>query len=125
MFAILSMIVSALTGGIGQELAAAYKAHEEAATDQERIAANERIARLTNIAAVQKAEAGNPINAIVRALFALPIAAYYAKIFVIDKVLALGSTDPLSDELTWTARVIISFYFLYEGAMGVTRIAKR
>lgn len=103
-------------GTIVSRLAAAYEAKQRAQTDTERIAADVRIKQLEARAAVQVAEAGSRINALVRALFALPVAAYYGKIFLIDKVLALGVTDPLSDDLTWTARVVIGFYFVYEAA---------
>lgn len=108
-------------GTIVSRLAAAYEAREKAKTDAERIAADVRIEQLKARAAVQAAEAGSRINAAIRALFALPVALYYGKLFLYDKVLALGSTDSLSDELTWTARVIISFYFVYEAANVLRR----
>lgn len=108
-------------GTIVSRLAAAYEAREKAKTDAERIAADVQIKRLEARAAVQAAEAGSRINALVRMLFALPVAIYYGKLFLYDKVLALGATDPLSDDLTWTARVIIGFYFLFEAANVVRR----
>lgn len=63
-------------------------------------------------ASVQVAEGHSPINAIVRSLFAAPVAIYYAKLFLWDKVLGWGATDPLSADLTHVAWVIIGFYFL-------------
>lgn len=67
---------------------------------------------------IMVAEAGNSkwgwINPTIRAAFSMPVAVYYGKIFLWDKALGLGSTDPLSPDLTWTARTIIGFYFLYE-----------
>ena len=122
---IIIFIINALTGGVAKEIAGAIKAREEAKTDQERIAADERIAKLQNLRDVQIAEAGSPINAIVRALFAVPVALYYAKIFLIDKTLGAWfgtSTDALSPELTYVSTAVIGFYFIYE---GVRVIGKR
>lgn len=118
---ILTLILNFLGGGVVQSLADAYKAKEAARTDQERIAADERINRLNAIRDVQRAEAGSKLNAFVRLCFAFPVAVYYGKLYLYDKVLALGSTDPLSDDLQWTARVIIGFYFLYEFGRVVKR----
>lgn len=117
----LALLFKFLGGGVAQALADAYKEKQNATTEQARIAAGERISRLEQIAAVQKAEAGWWINAAIRALFALPVAIYYGKLFLWDKVLKLGITDPLSEDMTWTARVIIGFYFIYEFGRVVTR----
>jgi hypothetical protein len=122
---VLAAILSALTGGVAKELAAAYRAHEEAQTDQERVAAQERISRLQSIADVQKAEAGSPLNALLRAYIAIGPATYLFKIYMVDKVLGWGSTDNLSPELWQIAWVVIGFYFLHETVIGTARIAKR
>ncbi len=121
----LGAILSALTGGVAKELAGAFKAREQAKTDAERIKADERIAELQAIRDVQKAEAGTPVNAIIRGLFALPVAAYYGKIFLIDKALGWGRTDPLSDELWWVAMTIIGFYFIRDAVGGLARMRRR
>ena len=122
---ILSLILNFLGGGLVQSLADAYKAKQQAATDQEKIAADERINRINAMRDVQKAEAGSRINAIIRAMFALPVAVYFGKLYLWDKVLGWGRTDALSPELWQVAMVIIGFYFLAETATSVTRIAKR
>jgi hypothetical protein len=57
---------------------------------------------------------GSPVNAWIRALIALPVALYYGKIFLWDKVLGLGVTDPLSGHLHQVSLAVISFYFLFE-----------
>src|SRR3990167_5233557 len=108
-------------GTIVSRLASAYEAREKAKTDTERILADTRIAQLQARAAVQTAEARWPINGIIRLLFAFPVAVYYGKIFLWDKALGLGAPDALTDDLTWTARVIIVFYFLFEGAQAMRR----
>lgn len=121
----LALILNALTGGVAHELAAAFRAHEDAQTDQEKIAADERIKKLQAIADVQKAEAGSPVNAILRAYIAIGPATYLFKIYMIDKVLGLGSTDNLSPDLWQIAWVVIGFYFLHETVTGTARIVSR
>lgn len=103
-------------GTIVSKLAAAYEARENAKTSREKLAADARVKALEARRDVLVAEGQTPVNAFMRAALALPIVIYNAKIIVWDKVLGWGVTDPLSDEMTWTARVVIGFYFLYEGA---------
>lgn len=100
---------------IASQIASAYEAKEQAKSDRARIEAEERIKTLEARRDVMVAE-GSPLNATIRALFAFPVAIYYGKIFLWDKVLGLGSTDPLSPELRQISAVVIGFYFLYEGA---------
>lgn len=133
MFAALKLILGFFGGGIGQSIADAYKAKQTAKTDQERIAADERIDRLQSIRDVQVAESGSRLNAIMRAFIALGPALYLFKIFVIDKiacpVLGLPAvacrTDPLDANLWGVVTAIVGFYFLYEGGIGIARIVKR
>lgn len=121
----LALILNFLGGSFAKSLAAAYEAKQKAATDQERIAADERISRLEQIAAIQKAEAGSRINAIIRAGFALPFVIYNAKLVLWDKVLALGVTDGLSAELVQIEIACIGFYFLRDATVSVAGIIKR
>lgn len=86
----------------------------KAQTDQERIHAEERVSTLQARQAVMVAEAGTPINAIIRAGFALPFVVYNAKLIIWDKVMGLGSTDPLSPELFQIEMACVGFYYLYE-----------
>jgi hypothetical protein len=81
-------------------------------TAQAQTAADVENNRVNAQAGVQEAEGHSPINAIVRALFAAPVAIYYAKLFLWDKVLGWGSTDALSSDLTHVSWVVIGFYFL-------------
>jgi hypothetical protein len=108
-------------GSIVNRLASAYEAREKAKTEHEKLAADIKVKGLEARASVQRAESRWFVNTIIRGLFAIPVAYYYGKIFIYDKALGLGSTDPLSDELVWTARVIIGFYFLYETTQGLRR----
>ena len=58
------------------------------------------------------AEQGWWVTAMIRPLFAWPIAIYVWKVVVWDKVLGLGTTDPLSAEFAQWAGVIITAYFI-------------
>lgn len=110
---------------IGGKIADAKVAQANAITDQERIAAEERVKTLEARRDVLVAESGLPINTIVRLLFALPPAIYLAKLYVYDKVLGLGATDPLSPELWDVLWTVIAFYFLSELGSKAARIFKR
>lgn len=57
-------------------------------------------------------EQGWWVTAMIRPLFAWPVAIYVWKVIVWDKVLGLGVTDPLSEELTMWSGVIITAYFI-------------
>ena len=100
----------------------------DAKTDQQKIAAQERINSLQAKRDVLIAESGSSkINAIMRACFAAPIAFVLGKIYVWDKALGTltgGHTDPLDPNLWNVITATVAFYFLYEGAVNVTRIAK-
>ncbi|CAL78997.1 conserved hypothetical protein [Bradyrhizobium sp. ORS 278] len=47
------------------------------------------------------------------------------KLLVWDKVLGLGSTDPLAGFASTTANLVISFYFAKRGFENVARIIRR
>lgn len=114
MLSILSMLVGLADPitRITDAIAKAKISANQAATDQERIHAQERIAQLEARRAVLIAESGSKINAFIRAGFALPFVIYNAKLVLWDKVLAFGSTDALSPELAQVEMICIGFYFL-------------
>lgn len=113
-----------------------------AQTDQERIKADERINALQTKRDVLVAESGTSrINAFIRGSIGACVAVLIAKLFVWDKV--VGSiyhcagevgrnldgcqtfrTDPIINNQWAIVTAVIGFYFLYEGAVNVTRIAK-
>jgi len=98
---------------ITEQIARVRLEAEKAKTDTARINANERIKSLeARRDVLVKSDDGN-LNAIVRFLFALPFIAYLWKLVIWDKVLARGTTDPLSSELSYTFMVIVGFYFLH------------
>jgi hypothetical protein len=111
-----------------------------ATTEQDRIAAQERVQTLQARRDVLVAEAGvSRANIIVRSLMALPVVIVLWKLLAWDKVVGslLGcsqapagtcgifTTDPLDDNQWKIIGVVTAFYFLYEGAIGVSRIIKR
>jgi len=86
----------------------------DAKTEQERIAADERSKALEAKRDVMIAEAGLGLNAYMRTAIALGPTVYLLKIFIWDKVLKLGATDNLSDDLWKVVVAVVGFYFLYD-----------
>lgn len=94
----------------------------KAATDQERIHAEERIKSLEAQHDVLIAEGRfSRLNMVMRGGFALPFVIYNAKLVLWDKVLGWGSTDALSAELFQIEMICIGFYFVSD----ITRIIKQ
>jgi hypothetical protein len=120
MWALLIGLINPLTKIVGQ-IAQAKVDLAKAQTDQERIHAQERVDTLQARRDVMVAEGGTRINAIVRAGYALPFMIYNMKLVLWDKVLALGSTDPLSPELFQIEMACIGFYFLYDAVQAFKR----
>lgn len=88
-------------------------------TDQERIASAEKIGALQAQQAVLVADSQrSSVDIWIRALFALPPAIYLAKLYVYDKVLQMGTTDPLSPLMTTTLWWILGFYFVHSILRG-------
>jgi hypothetical protein len=53
------------------------------------------------------------------------VAIYFGKLLIWDKVLGLGTTDPLGGFAATTANLIVAFYFAKRGFENVARIIKR
>lgn len=100
----------------------------DAKTDQDRIAAQERITSLQAKRDVLVAESGRSnINAIIRGSIGASVAFLLAKLYVWDKALGDytgGHTDALDPNLWNVIMATIGFYFLYEGAVNTARIIK-
>lgn len=110
----LAWLASVFTGSLVGKLADAYKALQNAKTDQERIAAEERIAELQAQASAQR-----PVDAWMRIGFALPFAIYNAKLVLWDKLFCTTcSTDVLGANLTQVEMVVIGFYFIHAMVRG-------
>lgn len=100
----------------------------QAKTDQEKIAAQERITSLQAKRDVLVAESGRSnINAIIRGCIGGGVAFLLTKIFVWDKALGDytgGHTDGLDSNLWQVIMATIGFYFLYEASVNTARIIK-
>lgn len=86
----------------------------DAKTEQERVAADERVKTLEARRDVMVAEASLGINVWVRTAIAIGPTIYLLKIFIWDKVLKLGTTDALDTNLWQVVIAVIGFYFLYD-----------
>jgi hypothetical protein len=128
----MTWILGLLTGplldkvlGLTSQIVDWQKKKIDATTEQAKIEADEHIKTLTAQRDVQIAESGSRINALVRLGFALPPMIYMAKLYVWDKTLKFGTTDPLSpmmENVLWT---VVGFYFLQWTIGRTVRIFKR
>jgi hypothetical protein len=107
--------------GIATEIAKYKTVALSATTDRARIEAEERVDALQARRDVMVAESGSRINLFIRAGFTLPFVVYNAKLIIWDKVLSLGSTDPLSADLYHVQLAVIGFYFLHSIVARVVR----
>jgi len=121
-------LASLLSGPVVNGLINAYKAKLEAANTQDRIAADlaakeieAEIEARKQASAIVIAEQGRWYTAIIRPLLAFPIIIYFWKVIVFDKVLALGSTDPLTGMIgDWSGMIITA----YVGGRSIEKVAR-
>jgi len=121
-------LASFLAGPIVNGVIEAYKARLAAASSQDAIAADlaakaiaAEIDARKSANAIVVAEQGRWWTAIVRPLLALPVVIYLWKVIVWDKVLALGSTDPLAGDVAQWAGLIVTTYV---GGRSLEKIAR-
>jgi len=123
-------IISFLGGPVVKALIDAYSAKLKAENVDTRIAADLAASEIASQTAETKAvmqyrtaEIGHwwePDK-----LMGYCVALYFAKLLVFDKVLGLGSTDPLAGFAAVTANLVVSFYFAKRGFENVARIIRR
>ncbi len=120
-------LASFLGGPIVNGVIEAYKARLAAANSQDALAADlagkaiaAEIEARRSADAVIIAEQGRWWTAIIRPLLALPVIIYLWKVVVWDKVLALGSTDPLAGDVAQWAGMIVTTYV---GGRSLEKIA--
>lgn len=58
-------------------------------------------------------------------LIGYAVAVYFGKLLVWDKVMGLGTTDPLAGFAATTANLVVAFYFAKRGFENIARILKR
>lgn len=122
-------IMSFIGGPVISGLISAYREHLKATTTDKQTAASlagQEIAAQTSetqaITSLKVAQIGHPWE--VEKLFAYVTLFYYAKLLIWDKVLGLGTTDPLTGWVLWAANLVIGFYFTKRTAENVTTIIK-
>lgn len=97
---------------ISNKLVDAYAERQNAQTEQQRIAADERISTLEARKAVIIQAQSDPMERWVRIGFALPFMIFLWKLVVWDKVLGWGSTDDLSSDLWAILYIVLGGYFV-------------
>lgn len=109
---LVAILVRWLTGDVTQALSKAYQAKLEAETQEDKLAAEQRIELLKAKQSILIAEQAHGSTRWIRPAFATIFVIYIAKVVVWDKVLGWGATDPLSPELTEIMMIILSAYFI-------------
>jgi hypothetical protein len=123
-------IISFLGGPVIKGLIDAYQAKLKAGNVSERIASDTaaheiaaQVAETNATARYRIAELGywyEPDK-----LIGYFVAIYFGKLLIWDKVLGLGTTDPLAGFAAITSNLVVSFYFAKRGFENVARIIKR
>jgi hypothetical protein len=123
-------ILSFIGGPVIKGLIDAYQAKLKAGNVDARIAAdlaaNEIAAQTSETNAVfqyRVAELGRWYEP--DKLMGFSVALYFGKLLVWDKVLGLGTTDPLAGFASATSNLVVSFYFAKRGFENIARIIKR
>jgi hypothetical protein len=126
----LMAILGFIGGPVIKGLIDAYQAKLKAGTTDTKIAADLAAAEI----AAQVSEAGGLMQYRMAEigywhepdkLMGYCVALYFAKLLVWDKVLGLGTTDPLAGFASVTANLVVSCYFAKRGFENVARILKR
>ena len=127
MGAILTWLASFLTGPLLKSGVDLWKAKIQASTDQDKLAVDLASRELV----VQQREL--ELNTQYRIaeigrwyepdkLMAYFVAVYFGKLLIWDKVLGLGTTDPLAGFASTTANLIVGFHFARRGFENIARI---
>lgn len=122
-------IISFLGGPVVKGLIDAYKVHVAAATTDKQTAMNLAAKQIAGETAdnqgniqLRIAQIGHPWEPEKLAMYVTLV--YYTKCLIWDKVLALGTTDPVGGAVAIWAGMIMGFYFTKRGAENVTTIIK-
>ena len=129
---ILAWLGNLIGGPFAKAALDAYRAKLSAGNASEKIAA-ELAARELDVEARERelatrlliAEQGRWYTALPRPLFAGAFIIYTWKVVVWDKVLALGSTDPLGGDVAQWAMIVLTAYFGGRSLEKVARILAR
>jgi hypothetical protein len=127
-----SWLASFLGGPLVSGLVNAYKAKLAAANTQDRLAVDLAVKEIEaeiearkQASAIIIAEQGRWYTAAIRPLLALPIIIFLWKVMVWDKVLGLGTTDPIAGTVADWAGIIVTTYVGGRTIEKVARIFRR
>ena len=121
-------LASLLGGPLVNGLIDTYKARLAAANTQDRIAADlaakeieAEIEARKQASTIIIAEQGRWYTALIRPLLAAPVIIYFWKVIVWDKVLGLGSTDPITGMIAdWSGLIVTA----YVGGRSIEKVAR-
>lgn len=123
-----SWLARFLGGPLLNGLISAYKAKLTAANAQDRLAVDLAVKEIEadiesrkQASAIIIAEQGRWYTAMIRPLLAFPIIVYFWKVIVWDKVLGLGSTDPITGMIAeWSGLIVTA----YVGGRSIEKVAR-
>ena len=123
-------IIGFLGGPVIRGLIDAYNAKLKAGNVDNKIASDLAAGEIAAQTAEIQAQTQYKIAALGRwyepdKLMGYAVAIYFGKLLIWDKVLGLGTTDPLAGFASITANLVVSFYFAKRGFENVARIIKR
>ena len=127
MTAILSWLASLLTSPLLNKALDGWKAKLAADNDADKIAADLAARELAVQQREIEVQSQYRIATIGKwyepeKLMGYAVAIYVGKLLIFDKVLGLGTTDPLGGWIETTANLIVGFYFAKRGAESVAKI---
>ena len=123
-------IISFLGGPVIKGLIDAYQAKLKAGNTSEKIASDTAAGEMAVQTVEIKAQADYRIAALgywyePDKIMGYAVAIYVAKLLIWDKVLGLGTTDPLVGWIEITANLIVGSYFAKRGFENIARIIKK
>jgi hypothetical protein len=123
-------IISFIGGPVIKGLIDAYKARLAAGNTSEKIASDTAAGEMAVQTVEIKAQADYRIAALgywyePDKIMGYAVAVYVAKLLIWDKVLGLGTTDPLVGWIEITANLIVGSYFAKRGFENIARIIKK
>lgn len=123
-------IIGFLGGPVIKGLIDAYQAKLKAGNTSEKIASETAAGEMAVQATEIKAQAEYRIAALgywyePDKIMGYAVAVYVAKLLIYDKVLGLGTTDPLAGWIEITANLIVASYFAKRSFENVARIIRK
>jgi hypothetical protein len=125
---LLSLFTGPVLNAITGPFLEAYKVKLAAANGQDKLAVELAVKEIEAEIEARKAanaiiiaEQGRWWTSMIRPLAALPVVIFMWKVIIYDKVLGLGSTDPITGDVATWAGVIVTAYF---GGRTIEKVAR-